>query len=132
MKKLINFLNVQFVRYALVAITAFWVDFSLLFLLTNYLRIFYLFSASFSFLISSAVNYLLSSRWVFYRRNGLSMPVEIVCFVIVTLIGLGFNDLILWLVTEKLGVFYLLSKIIAGITVFFWSFFSRRYIFMKH
>lgn len=119
----------QFAYYAFVAIIAFVVDFGLLFLLTRYLHIFYIFSATCSFLISATLNYLLSIKWVFRQRSKLPVFLEIIFFAIVTLIGLFFNDVIMWLVTEKLGVFYLLSKIIAGIIVFFWSFFSRRYIF---
>ena len=125
----VNFLKSQFVRYGFVAILAFTVDFGLLFLLTNYLHIFYIFSASCSFLVSSVVNYLLSTRWVFCQRSRLPVFLEIVFFIIITLVGLFFNDVILWFVTEKLGVFYLLSKIVAGVIVFFWSFFSRRNLF---
>ena len=127
----IDFLKSQFVRYGFVAIIAFFVDFGLLFFLTNYLHVFYLFSASCSFLISSIVNYSLSTRWVFCQRSKLPIFLEIIFFAIITLVGLFFNDLILWFVTEKLGVFYLLSKIVAGIIVFFWSFFSRRYLFIN-
>ena len=122
----------QFIRYAVVAIAAFVVDFGLLFLLTRYFHIFYLFSATFSFLISSIVSYQLSTSWVFLKRSNLPIMVEIIIFFIITLIALGLNDLILWFVTEKLGLFYLLSKIIASMLVFFWSFFSRRYLFTKH
>src|ERR1035437_2213565 len=75
-----NFLKGQFIRYSLVAITAFVVDFGLLFLFTTYLHIFYIFSATFSFLISSIVNYLLSVKWVFLQRSNLSITMEIKIF----------------------------------------------------
>lgn len=127
-----NSFKEQFIRYGLVAIAAFIVDFGLLFLFTNYLHIFYLLSATFSFLISAVVNYLLSIRWVFSRRSDLPIIMEIAFFAVVTLIGLFFNDILLWFITEKLRVFYLFSKIIAGIIVFFWSFFSRRRLFTNH
>jgi putative flippase GtrA len=128
----VNSLKEQFIRYGLVAIAAFVVDFGLLFLLTKYLHIFYLLSATFSFLISSAVNYLLSVKWVFFQRSNLSTTMEMMIFVVITLIGLCLNDVLLWFITEKLGIFYLFSKIIAGIIVFFWSFFSRRRLFTNH
>jgi len=127
----LDFFGRQFFCYLFVAIIAFFIDFGLLFLLTRYLHIFYILSATFSFLISASVNYLLSTKWVFCQRSKLPLFLEIVFFALVTLIALFFNDMILWLVTEKLGVFYLLSKIIAGIIVFFWSFFSRRYLFTR-
>jgi len=124
-----NSLMGQFVRYGFMAIISFLINFGLLFLFTRYLHIFYLFSATFSFLISSIVSYRLSISWVFLQRSNLSMTFEFILFVAITLVSLGFNDLILWFITEKLDMFYLFSEIIASIIVFFWSFFSRRYIF---
>ncbi len=126
----VSFFKKQFIYYAFVAIIVFVVDFSLLILLTRYLHIFYIFSATFSFLISSALNYLLSTRWVFRQRSKMPIFLEIIFFAVVTLVSLFFNDLIMWLMTEKLGIFYLFSKITAGIIVFFLEFlFSSLYFY---
>ncbi len=130
-QKIISILKTQFVCYIFTALIAFVIDFSLLYLLTTYLHIFYLLSATLSFLISAMANYLFSIKFVFCKRSSCKISTEICLFLLVTLIGLILNDLILWLITEKIGVFYLCSKIIAGLIVFFWSFFSRRYLFTK-
>lgn len=124
-------LKVQFIRYGFVATVAFIIDFGLLFLFTQYLHIFYLFSATFSFLISLIANYLLSVKWIFPQRSVYSRTIEIILFVVIAMVGLGINDIVLWFITEKLQIFYLLSKIIASVGVFFWNFFARRYLFYK-
>ena len=130
-QKIISILKSQFICYGITALIAFVIDFTLLYLLTTYLHLFYLLSATLSFLISAMANYLLSTHFVFCTRSSCKIHIEIGLFLLVTLIGLILNDLILWFITEKIGVFYLCSKIIAGLLVFFWSFFSRRYLFTK-
>lgn len=120
-------IGIQFVRYGFVAIAAFVVDFGLLFVFTRYMHIFYLLSATLSFSISLVLNYALSILWVFskstYRRH-----VEILLFIVIGIVGLGLNILIIWACTRFLGLFYLLSKLIAVAIVFFWSFVARRFL----
>ena len=51
-------------------------------------------------------------------------------FSLIGLVGLGLNDLILWILTDGLGLFYIFSNVIATIIVYFWNFGVRkRYIF---
>ena len=77
---------IQFFRYAFAGGVAFSVDFSLLYILTDFFHIYYLVSAAFSFIPGIAVNYVLSIFWVFNRRVLKNRPFEFFCF---TLIGLG-------------------------------------------
>ena len=59
-----NTLN-QFFKYVLVGAVAFVVDFGLLYILTDFLKIYYLLSASISFVFGLVANYFLSTKWVF-------------------------------------------------------------------
>lgn len=47
------------------------------------------------FIISVIVNYLLSMKWVFERREDMNRGKEFTIFVILSLIGLGLNELII-------------------------------------
>lgn len=122
---------VQFVRYGLVAGIAFIIDFGLLFVFTRYLHIYYLASATLSFSISLVANYLLSVGWVFRRAENASRGLEIPLFALIGFIGLGLNDLIIWAFTVHAHTFYLVSKLIATVIVFFWSFLARKYFLFK-
>lgn len=124
-------LRVQFIRYGIVAIIAFLIDFGLLFFFTQYWHIHYLISATLSFLVSLIFNYILSIKWAFSRQSSYNYTTEFVLFLIIALVGLIFNDLIIWLLTEKFEVFYLLSKLVSTVAVFFWSFVARRYLFYQ-
>ena len=119
---------IQLFRYGFVGGTAFLVDFGAMVLLTEMFGLHYLLSATISFILGLVTNYILSVSWVFNRRS-LSRPwAEFLVFAVIGVVGLGLNSLILFLCTEKLGLHYTLSKIIATVVVFFWNFFARKLI----
>jgi putative flippase GtrA len=95
--------GVQFIRYGLVAGIAFIVDFGLLYVFTSRLHWFYLLSATSSFALSVIVNYLLSTAWVFAKRNQRQRAIEITMFIAICTVALGFNDLFMWLFTSFSG-----------------------------
>jgi putative flippase GtrA len=109
--------------------TAFVVDFSLYFIFSEYCGIHYLISAILSFIISVLVNYLMSTKWVFNQQNIENRVVEFNLFILISTIGLVFTEILLYLFTDILGIYYLFSKIIASIIVLFWNFIARRIMF---
>jgi putative flippase GtrA len=123
-----NNLFVQLFRYTFVGGLAFLVDFGLLFLLTHFCGIHYLVSAGISFIAGLAVNYALSKIWVFSVSSFTNRFVEFLVFAIIGVIGLGFNELFMYLFTSVCAIHYLLSKIITTVIVYFWNFFARKYL----
>ena len=117
---------IQLFRYTFVGGIAFGVDFSLLFLLTEFAGIHYLVSAAISFSLGLATNYILSISWVFNTRNVSNRYHEFVIFGIIGIVGLGMNELIIWSFTEYLHFYYLVSKIVSTIMVYLWNFFARK------
>ena len=120
---------VQFFRYGIVAIVAFTVDFGLLYVFTSLFSWFYLLSATSSFAISIAVNYLLSTVWVFAERARRERGVELALFTGICIVALMLNDIFMWIFTSMFGIFYLTSKLITVTIVLFWSFGARRLLF---
>lgn len=120
----------QFVRYGFVAVAAFIVDFGLLYIFTNKLHIYYLLSATLSFSISLVLNYWLSVLWVF-SRSTYKRHVEIGIFTLIGVVGLGLNLVVIGLLTSVFGLFYLKSKLVAVVVVFFWSFGARKFLLYR-
>jgi len=118
----------QFFRYLFVGGGAFVVDFGLLFVFTYFLHLHYLLSATLSFIAGLLVNYFISTRWVFNRKTVKNKYLEFLIFAIIGVIGLGFNDLFMWIFTDRCGIYFMLSKIITTAIVYFWNFFARKYI----
>ena len=117
----------QFIRYTFVGGFAFVVDFILLYVLTEYMHIYYLLSATISFTVGLIVNYLFSKIWIFQTERKIQL-IEFLVFSFIGVIGLGFNNLFLWLFTEYCAIHYLLAKIFTTIIVYIWNFFARKYI----
>lgn len=116
----------QFFRYQFVGGVAFLVDFFFLYFFTSWCGIYYLLSGILSFIISVIVNYVLSVIWVFNPDKRVNRIVEFNSFLLISVIGLGFTELLLFVFTEYLSLYYLYSKIISAIIVLFWNFTARR------
>lgn len=122
---------VQFVRYGLVAVAAFAVDFGLLYVFASKLHMHYLVATTLSFTISMFVNFLLCLKWVFTSRTGRTLWKEATLFFAIGFVGLGLTDLLVWGFTSLVGLHYLVSKLFTVMIVFFWSFGARRFVLQK-
>jgi putative flippase GtrA len=118
----------QFCRYIYVGGLAFWLDYSCLYLLTEVFKMYYLTSATLSFLLGLFTNYLLSIFWVFNQRNINNQWIEFVIFSFIGLVGIGFNLSFMWFFTDIIQLHYMGSKIIAAGFVFMWNFFARKFL----
>ncbi|MBP3228601.1 MAG: GtrA family protein [Bacteroidaceae bacterium] len=124
---------VQLFRYFFVGGLAFVVDYASLFVLTEYIGLSYLWSAAVAFLLGLAVNYLISNVWVFTRHRVENRWTEFAVFSLIGIIGLGFNELIMYAGSGLLHLHYMLSKLCSTAIVFFWNFFARKFIlFSSH
>lgn len=114
-------------RYAVVAFVALFVDMSGLIFLKEIAGLNYLLAATLSFILGLTTNYVLSVYWVFHSSKLDNKRMEFFFFAIIGVIGLVLTDTLLWILTSKLGLYYILSKAIAVIMVYFWNFGMRKY-----
>ena len=114
----------QFMKFGVVGVIAFVIDYGLMVALTELVGVNYLISATISFTVSVVFNYLASMRYVFTHKQGLSR--RRVIFVVLSVIGLGVNDLLMWLGSSVLGVSYLIVKIVATAIVMVYNFVTRK------
>lgn len=122
-----NNLLIQLIRYTIVGGLAFVVDFGLLFVLTEYAGLHYILSATCSFLAGLLVNYYISTAWVFESAFK-SKQIEFTLFALIGVVGLGLNDLLIWIFTENFQIYYMLSKLITAVLVYLWNFLGRKYL----
>ncbi len=121
----------QLIRYLIVGGLAFLVDFATLFILTDIFLIHYLGSALIAFILGIITNYILSVTWVFKSRSIKNKFHEILLFALIGTVGLGFNELLIWIFTDLLSIYYLFSKILTAVIVFLWNFFARKLLLFK-
>ena len=100
MKKLVA----QIMKFGVVGVIAFVIDYGLLALLTEAFGVNYLVSATISFTASVVFNYAASMRYVFTHKEGMSRRREFAIFVVLSVIGLGLNNGCMWAGVEFLGI----------------------------
>lgn len=118
----------QWLRYGIVGGTAFIADYGSLYLLTDIVGLHYLWSAAIAFIIGLVVNYLLSISWVFATSRRTNVWFEFIVFAIIGVVGLGFNELIMWCGCDLLGLHYMLTKLVSTAIVFIWNFLARKFV----
>ncbi len=126
MKKLIN----QILKFGVVGGIAFVIDYGILFLLAKVLGLNELISAAISFIISLTFNYFLSTKWVFDAKK--QTPKEVIIFVLLSVVGLGINEVLIYLGTKKLGIDVMIVKLFATAIVMVYNFITRKLIIEKH
>ena len=115
----------QAVKFGGVGLLCFFIDYGLLFLLTEYGGVYYLLSCVISFSVSVVVNYLLSVRFVFDAGEG-GKARQFVLFVVFSVIGLGLTAGMMKLGVEGLSLGYRPVKIIATGIVMVYNFVTRK------
>jgi putative flippase GtrA len=83
------------------------------------------------FVIATAVNYFLSIRFVFESGVRFEFFREISLVFLISLIGLGVNQAVLYLGIGILGWEMLFTKLCATGVVFFWNFAGRSQFIFK-
>lgn len=117
----------KIVRYFFVGGTAAAVDLLLFALLTLVFGVHWFYAAAISFVPATAVNYLLSIRFVFGSQARFARRSEIALVFAVSAVGLAFNELLLWIAIDGLGIPLLVSKVFASGGVFLWNYGLRAY-----
>lgn len=126
MKKLIN----QILKFGVVGGIAFVIDYGILFLLAKVIGLNELISAAISFIVSLTFNYFLSTKWVFEAKK--QTPKEVIIFVLLSVVGLGINEVLIYLGTKKLGIDVMIVKLFATAIVMVYNFITRKLIIEKH
>ena len=122
-----------FRRYQLIGLYIFFagiatlVDLGGLYLLTNFVGLWYFYSAIFSFAAGMIVNYVLN-KFFNFKNHSRQIARQFGLFMIVALIGLIFNQLIIYMAVEYFHVWYIFAKFISVFLVFFWSFYGHRHL----
>lgn len=127
MRKLIQMPSTkQFLKFAVVGFASLAVDYVLLLILVEWLHMDFMLSTTASFIASVIVNYALSMKYVFDHRKGMTRKREFTIFAILSAIGLGLNDLYMFVGVAVFNIGYQLMKLVSTFLVTWYNFFSRR------
>ncbi len=120
--------RIQFFRYIFVGGVATIVDMGSLYIFTSIMGLNYLISAAIAFILGVATNYLLCIAWIFESTGRVKK--EVILFVVIGIGGLILNEIIIWLLVEEVGLYYMVAKAVAVVIVLGWNFGMRKkYVF---
>ncbi len=121
---------IQFFRYIFVGGFAFLADAFMLWLCEKLMN--YMIAAAIAFIVGLAVNYMLSTWFVFSESEQVkSKAKEFAAYAVIGVIGLGLTEAIMYLLTDVCGFYFMLSKVIAAALVLIWNFVARKIIIYK-
>lgn len=125
--------KIQFLRYIFVGGMAAVVNIGSLFVLKECFHLQLLVANVIGFLLGLITNYLLSKALVFTKENAMGKIAEFASYAIIGVMGLGFDTFFVWLFTDIIAIYYMLSKIISTFLVFIWNFVARKlmYVFLE-
>jgi len=116
----------QIVRFGVVGVIAFVIDYGVLLLLTEVAGIHYLASSAVAFVVSVIFNYILSITFVFETDQNQSKGTQFSLFALMSAGGLGINQLMMWLLSDVMFIPYQLSKFLATAVVMVYNFITRK------
>lgn len=120
----------QILRFGVVGGIATVIDFAVLYCLTEFCGIHYMISATISFIVSLIFNYILSIVWVFDVKKKQTYK-EVIAFTILSIIGLGINEAIMYIGSDLLNIHYMITKLGATFIVMIWNFITRKIFIEK-
>ncbi|MCM1182353.1 MAG: GtrA family protein [Roseburia sp.] len=144
MKKLME----QLIKFGFVGVLCFLIDFVIGYALVALLEdaisksLAAAIGGFFGFTVSVIVNYILSMKFVFKRKDDMDRKKEFVIFIVLSVIGLGINEIILLACTKvyetnlfleealRFTTWYTIAKVIATAVVMVYNFITRK-IFLE-
>ena len=114
----------KFIKFGVVGVSGVVVDFAITYLLKEKLRLQQYVSNAIGFITAATTNYYLNRIWTFHS-NDPNISLEYGRFILISMIGLGINTLILWLLVSKFKWNFYVAKISAIGVVTVWNFFAN-------
>ena len=120
-------LLLKFLKFGVVGLLGTVIDFFFTWLCKEKLKWNKFLSNSIGFTLAASSNYILNRIWTFESANP-DVGREYFSFFVISLIGLGLNNLIIYLLNEKMKMNFYVAKVFAIAFVMIWNFVAN-YIF---
>ncbi len=118
---------IPFYRYNVVAVIATAVDFLVLVVLTEFLGLWYFFSAIIGAITGGITSFLLERNWAFMKKNK-KLSTQAMKYIVVWITSIILNTIGLYILVEYSDIQYIFAKIIVSILIGIgFNFFTHKY-----
>jgi len=114
-------LLIKFLKFCIVGFSGMIIDFGTTWFLKEKIRINKYIANSTGFILAATSNYIWNRFWTFNSENK-QYVTEYFSFILVSLAGLAINNIIIYLLNDKLKLNFYLSKLFAIGVVTIWNF----------
>ena len=114
----------KLLKFGIVGCSGMIIDFGATYLCKEILKINKFLSNGIGFILAATSNYFINRIWTFNSQTE-DIGIQYAQFMTVSVIGLGINSLILYLLNEKLKWNFYFSKLIAIAITTIWNFFAN-------
>ncbi len=111
----------KFLKFCVVGFSGMIIDFGTTWLLKEKARVNKYIANSTGFILAATSNYIWNRVWTFQSENN-QIAVEYLSFILISIAGLGINNLVIYLLNDKLKFNFYLSKLLAIGVVTIWNF----------
>jgi putative flippase GtrA len=119
----------QFKRYLVIGFSSFIIEYSIFFICNQLVKLWYIYSNSIAFVIVFWFNFLLNRYWSFQSKARLSK--QLFQYGILFFINIGVSNLLMYLLSDKLAIIPLISKIMVMGVIVIWNFLIYKKIIYK-
>lgn len=117
-------------RYLMSGTAAAASNLAVLFMLVRYGRMYYLSASILAFIASVVVSFLLQKFWTFQDMFTHDVRAQFVRYGVVVLMNLSINTMLMYLLVEKMGLWYLMAQILTtGVVAIAGYIAYRRFVF---
>src|SRR5215471_19575982 len=113
-------------KFGIVGFIGMCVDFLVTWLLKEKIRINKYIANSIGFTCAVINNFFLNLKWTFHA-GGQNVNIYFIKFILISIIGLGLNNLFVYLFNDRLSINFYVSKALAVVCVFVWNFTANNY-----
>ncbi len=116
----------QLFRYFVSGLMSASAEYLILYSLTDFKGIWYISSNTIALTVGFWISFLLNRYWTFGSKKKIMGQLALYCILFA--FNLGASNLIIFLLTEKAGLYYMLSKLAATAVIVMWNFLLYRKI----
>ena len=117
----------KFLKFGVVGFSGLFIDFGITYLTKEKLHVQKYFANAIGFITAATSNYFFNRVWTFESVNP-EVMVEFTEFFLISLIGLGLNTLLLWILVSKFKMNFYVGKVFAVGLVTIWNFLANAFI----
>jgi putative flippase GtrA len=113
-------LFIKFFKFGIVGVSGTAIDFGVTYALKEWAKLNKYLANSIGFTVAVSTNYFLNRIFTFESQG--DMTFEYIKFVLIGIIGMGLNNLFIYLFEKRFGLNFYVAKIAATLIVMLWNF----------